>query len=371
MTVFFGAVGPRRMVYFAICMVLVVSLYLALDKRLLLTRLNQLSIEVERRIQWWNWQDTPEEISCRAAHNPVISKDPIPNIVHFILLAGEEKEVDMSYAHFLAIKAAVVRMNAAEIKVHTYGLNTANQWWKEIEKHVTLVHVDRNEVQAAPGLSVSSMALAHQADLLRLAILAREGGIYMDTDVYTFKPFTDLLNNPRDAVMAHEGGNRYGLCNAVIMARPGSTFISKWQDSYKTFNPQVWNEHSVRKPKKLQIQFPDLVCPLSPTVFFWPTWAKAHVLYMHEPITPDEAASLRANMTAFGGAMYENQLAFHAVAAHDYLSTLSPKVIQERDTRFNILVSCHDSVRTFARVGQGRDGPGSTTPHHILQTLTT
>lgn len=329
---------PSRPFLLWLSLALCFCFYFVLSNQRFLTYVNQLDIEVERRIQWWDWHDTAEEVFCRAAHDSTTSKEDIPNVVHFVLLADEGKIVDMSYAQSLAIKAAVLRMNASEIRVHTTGLDTSNAWWLSIKDHVTLVELDREKLHAPHGLLLNDLLLAHQADLFRMDILMREGGIYMDIDVFTLKTFADLLNNPRDVLMGHEGGNRYGLCNAVILARVGSSFMAKWHDSYKTFNPEKWNEHSVRKPKQLQAQFPDLICPLSPTVFFWPTWAQTHIQYMHEEITPDETASLRANMTAFGGSMYENQLAFHAVAAHQYLSQLTPDSIQQRDTRFNVLL---------------------------------
>jgi hypothetical protein len=76
-----------------------------------------------------------------------------------------------------------------------------------LEPHVTLAIIDRNETP----LEDDGLIVQHQADKLRISILAREGGIYLDTDVFALKPFTDLLTNPRSAVMGHEGANRYGL----------------------------------------------------------------------------------------------------------------------------------------------------------------
>jgi hypothetical protein len=74
-------------------------------------------------------------------------------------------------------------------------------------------------------------------------------------------------------------------------------------------------------------------------VFFWPTWVKKHIFYMHEPISQDEKNLLQANMTAFDGAMYKDQLVVHAWGreAREYLSVLSPETIRN-DTRFNVLI---------------------------------
>ncbi|SMY24754.1 unnamed protein product [Zymoseptoria tritici ST99CH_1A5] len=328
----------RLSTYLAIIVFLFAILYLIPNRKLLATRLNQSGIQLEWRIQRWNWISTSEEIFCQSAHELPSTKPPIPNMVHFVILARETKQVELSYSDFLAIKAVILRMNASEIKLHTTALNTANKWYLTIKHHITLIPIDLEEYRSPDGRPFTSICLAHQSDIIRLDILTREGGIYLDTDVFALRSFSNLLTNQRDVLMGHEGGNRYGLCNAVTIARPNSQFMELWHQSYSTFDSEQWNEHSVRMPKLLQVQHPDLICPLSPTTFFWPTWAVKHVEYMHEPITAEEKDELRENMATFGGAMYENQLAFHAVAAKDYLPLLTPEVVQEKDTRFNVLV---------------------------------
>ncbi|PPJ57769.1 hypothetical protein CBER1_00234 [Cercospora berteroae] len=317
-------------------------LFLYSQRTSLATHINQLSWQVERRIVDWNWKDTPEEKLCRATDHttPKHSKNAIPNIVHFILLAREGAELDLTYAQYLAIKAALLRMDATQVKVHTNGIDATNKWWRDVAPKVVLETVDTTGILDHHGVPIANMDLPHQTDILRIAILLREGGIYMDTDVYALKPFTDLLNSPRDTLMGHEGGNHYGLCNAVIVSRPGSDFLVKWQKTYTTFDPKKWNEHSVLMPKKLQVRYPELLCPLSPSVFFWPTWGKDHIRYMHEPTSPADVDALLHNMTVFDGAMYENQLAIHAwsTSSKEHLRQLSPEFVMGTDTRFNVLL---------------------------------
>ena len=95
--------------------------YIIFNGKVLLTQLNQNSWHIESRLEHWDWQDTDDEIYCRnqdgATYPRDGAKELIPNVVHFIFLAAEGEEVELSYAHFLAIKAAVVRMEAVEIKM--------------------------------------------------------------------------------------------------------------------------------------------------------------------------------------------------------------------------------------------------------------
>jgi hypothetical protein len=296
------------------------------------TRLNQISLGVETRVTWWDGKDTQEEITCQSPGKSF--KEPIPHVVHYIYLGTPEHPAELPYRTYLAIKAALVRMRPDKVKMHIYrhGFNTSNIWWEALREHVALVEHDPDTMHGPHGRPLGDFVVQHQADFLRLDILSKEGGIYLDTDVFPLRPFTHLLSNDRDIVMGHEGGNRYGLGNAVIVARPGSEFIQLWIDSYATFNRWIWNYHSIRMPKLLQVQYPELICPLSPSAFFWPTWAASHHRYMHNPINSEEASQLHAQMEMYGGSMYENQLAIHQGVDID------PQDRLLEDTRFNILV---------------------------------
>lgn len=303
------------------------------EPKLFMTRLNQISLGVEQRVKWWDWHDTDEEIYCRGPNwHP--NKPPIPNVVHYVFLSPRDQPSELSYRAFLSIKAAILRMQADEIKIHTYetGINPDNPWFKQLQDHVTVVKHDRDLLRGPRGRPVDDFMIQHQADFMRISILLQEGGIYFDNDVFAFKPFTDLLKSSRDVVLGHEGGNRYGFGNAIIVARAHAEFLQKWQDSYATFNDWIYNYHSVRMPKLLQVEYPHLICPLSPTVFFWPTWAASHARYMQRPVSEEAIAELRANMSRFGGAMYENQLALHQGV------TLEPEKVMYEDTRLNVLL---------------------------------
>jgi hypothetical protein len=142
--------------------------------------------------------------------------------------------------------------------------------------------------------------------------------------------------------MGHEGGNRGGLCNAILVARKNSSFIDRWNAEYNNVDlSREWNFHSVILPKQLQLQKPDDICALPPSTFFWPTWTWQHVLWMHEPLTRQQARQWTAEIKRNGGSLFGEQLAYHAwsqMAWDRYLSKLTPEIVRTRDTRFNLLV---------------------------------
>lgn len=175
---------------------------------------------------------------------------------------------------------------------------------------------------------------------MRLHVLNAHGGLYLDSDAYILRPLNHLFQGARDVYMGHEGGNRWGLCNGVIMAKAGAPFLARWLDKYANFDDSQWNDHSVLLPKKLATENPDEICTLSPSVFFWPMWTKATLWWMHEPLDKEEAAVVEAQIAKNGGSLFEDQLIYHAWShpAKQYLGRLTPDIILAEDTRFNLLI---------------------------------
>jgi hypothetical protein len=178
----------------------------------------------------------------------------------------------------------------------------------------------------------------------------QEGGIYFDSDVYVLQSFDEIRNSPRDVVLGHEGGNRFGLCGGVMLARPGSPFIKRWIKSYSTFKKGEWNEHSVVLPKEMTEENPysEEVCTLSPHAFFWPTWTTGQIEWMHEPLS-DELADVEETLKTNDGSLFKGQLAYHgwnSALSGDHLTRLTEQVVLHRDTRFNLM------VRRFIRGSQ-------------------
>jgi hypothetical protein len=291
----------------------------------------------------WDWKDTPEEIICQNYPTTAL-EDYIPRTVHFILIAEHNKQAELEFYQYLAIKAALLRIRPDSLKIHSYAFNESNQWWQHIKHAVTLVTHEPHQTLRTSDGRAHKLRLPHQTDVLRLQILYQEGGIYLDTDVYALQSFSPLLQSPKALLMGHEGGNRSGIGNAVIVARPGSPFIARWLASYnESFDnrPQMWNHHSIKVPAELAIQHPDDICKLSPSTFFWPTWSSEHIDAMHSPLIEEEVVELKHNMTSYSGAMYANQLAYHAwgnIARVRFLSQLTPESLFSVETRFNILL---------------------------------
>ncbi|KAI0449372.1 hypothetical protein F5B21DRAFT_494488 [Xylaria acuta] len=314
---------------------------------------------------------TKDELDCLfgrtrpATTTPPTDTELIPNHVHFIFGLSnpyvEPRVGTFNFISYLAVRSAVVGMRAENISLHyTYLADPpapepnknpfSNRWVDRLKDDITLVYHSPEEMAALKNQPGAHWQAAHVSDVLRLNLLREQGGIYLDTDAFGLRPFTDLLRSPRDIIMGHEGGNRAGLCNAIMVARKNSTFIDRWVAEYNNVDlSHEWNFHSVILPKKLQLQNPDDICALPPSAFFWPTWTWHHVQWMHEPLTRQQARQWTTEINRNGGSLFGEQLAFHAwsqMSWDRYLSRLTPEMVRTRDTRFNLLVRrfLHDDV---------------------------
>ncbi|KAL8407385.1 hypothetical protein RB594_006282 [Gaeumannomyces avenae] len=291
----------------------------------------------------YNFKPTPGEAKCfdgtvERVNAPGVTAD-IPKVVHFVW--GPKGEGSFNLLLYIAIRAALTTLEPKEVRVHYTNIDRDNEWFKLLEPNITLVHHDpKSYLGPFLDLDPESWVMAHMADVLRLTVLLEEGGIYLDADAFVLRPFDTLLKGARDVVMGHEGGVRMGLTNAVILSKAGAPFIKRWLGMYTSFDKTLWNEHSVKLPRRLEDQYPDELCTLSPSAFYWPMWTEGSVDWMHEPLSDKEAAEVDEAMRKNDGALFGDQLVLHAWShpARRYTHRLTPDIMRRENTRFNMLL---------------------------------
>ncbi|KAI9320289.1 nucleotide-diphospho-sugar transferase [Zopfochytrium polystomum] len=278
------------------------------------------------------------------------AKDPsafkVPKIIHFVFgLQPDFGGFPFRFFHYMAIKIAHVVQKPDKILLH-YKYAPEGEWWEKTKKYATLVEVEEvpTEIFGNPIKDV-----AHMADVVRMNVLLKYGGIYLDTDVYAYRSFDSLLHH--ETVLGAEKGD--GLCNGVIISAANSTFLRAWYESYRTFDASLWNEHSVLLPKRLASSMPNDICTLPRISMFYPTWDYSHVDFVHKE---DEY-------------IFDNsyQYAYHAWnhRAIGYLKELTPEVVRSKDTSFNRLLRPFldgdgDENNGQQPVGGGGEGGGAT-----------
>ena len=182
----------------------------------------------------------------------------IPNVIHFIYVGGRP----FSFVHFLAVYTAW-RVNRPRRIYFHHTEEPIGPWWEKARPFLELNRVP--PVREIDGNPVKYPA--HMADVIRLEMLQRHGGIYLDLDVVCLRPFDPLLQH--DFVMGMEPGT--GLCNAVILSRPNAAFLAAWRQQYRSFDARRWNHHSVILPWQMAQSMPEHIHVADKYAFFYPT----------------------------------------------------------------------------------------------------
>jgi hypothetical protein len=254
-------------------------------------------------------------------------KNKIPNIIHFIYgLKIQDEEFDMY--KYIAIKSAIDVNNPEKIYFYYY-YEPYGYWWEKIKSLLILEKIiPPNEIY---GNKVSHYA--HQTDIIRLQKLIEHGGIYLDIDTICLKSFEDLLNN--DFVMGMQYNSDfsevYGLCNAVLLGKPNSSFAIKWLESYKSFRSNgrdnYWDEHSVLKPLELSKIYNNEVTILNSNAFFYPLWYNIK----------DILFNIDFNIEIYKN-IIKNNYCIHLwdTYSNEYLKLLNSEIIFSKNTLYNI-----------------------------------
>ncbi len=199
------------------------------------------------------------------------TKNKIPKIVH--LCYGFKENPEFTFFNYLCVLSIVNKIKPDKIILyHHYDIK--GKWWDRAK--IYLKTVKTSLINNFMGNDIEHFA--HMSDVVRLEMLRFSGGIYMDIDTFVNKSFDDLLDNEFVMGIQNSGGkgNRdyYGLCNAIMLSEKNSFFSTEWIKSYRDFNQNKWDYHSVVKPYYIAKQFPENITILAPKKFFPFLWGE-------------------------------------------------------------------------------------------------
>jgi hypothetical protein len=187
-------------------------------------------------------------------------------IVHFVFGLRPQDE-PFHLLHYLAIESCRQVVAPDEIRMHVHHL-PYGVYWDLARPLVTLERVDpiREVDELAAGPIITRFRYAHHSDVIRLDVLARDGGMYADIDTLFVRRVPDHWWD-FDAVIGREAPVRYpdseepepSMSNALLMARPGSSFITRWRSDIIAAMDGTWSGHSCRLATRLATTAPESV----------------------------------------------------------------------------------------------------------------
>jgi mannosyltransferase OCH1-like enzyme len=186
----------------------------------------------------------------------------IPKIFHFIYITGGSCH-PFIMAHYIAIKTCI-KIQKPDFVYLWYNNESddlkKNKYWIESKKLVISVKIRPPEYVNNRYIPYKQ----HQADVMRLLILEKFGGVYCDLDILSVHPLDGsgsvkpCFENPThknpdlytyDFVISRESDS--ALCNCLIMVRPNHPFIKQWIKQYEDTYDTDWNLLSVRHPNEM------------------------------------------------------------------------------------------------------------------------
>jgi hypothetical protein len=190
----------------------------------------------------------------------------IPRVVHLVFGLRDQDE-PFHLLHHLAVRSCVEVLEPDEVVMHVHNMPHGAYWdltrpLVTIEPVTPVAEVERRPVDD----DVRPYRYAHHADVVRLDVLAEHGGLYSDIDVLWWQPPPDELWS-KAAVLGAEAPVKYSrwrraepsLSNAVILAEPGSPYITAWREQVVGAMDGSWSNHSCRLATRLADEHPDLV----------------------------------------------------------------------------------------------------------------
>lgn len=190
--------------------------------------------------------------------------DLIPKLIHFVLVSMNGKPKKIPLCYFVSIKAAKIMYPDWQIWVHHDG-NMVGEHWNN-----SLQYIDKLITVTVPA-SIQGQWIKfvqHKADWIRLDIMRKYGGIYLDIDVIAIRPIPTALRTS-NVVLAREK-NEDRICNAIIMSKPNSKFINEWIKNYiSDYKSRSWSYNSMEYPTLLSKLYTGEVNVQERNLFFY------------------------------------------------------------------------------------------------------
>nr|XP_037268261.1 uncharacterized protein LOC119159562 [Rhipicephalus microplus] len=156
----------------------------------------------------------------------------VPNIVHFVRLG----DAPLSFIEVVSIRAAWLQQKPDSLMIHcdNCSATTGSENWKHIKDipRLTLNYVEKPETIF--GIEIS--CIQHASDIVRIRVLRKYGGIYLDSDSYVVKS----LDKYRRYETTIGWPPRGIIGNQIIIAHKRSEFLRLYYESYRKYRPDLW-----------------------------------------------------------------------------------------------------------------------------------
>jgi len=165
----------------------------------------------------------------------------VPNLIHFIHFDLKE----LKFVTFICILSAFYNHRPSKIYIHS-NVNVISGRYLPLLMDVMGDRLVINHWLDKPthvfGQKLSSVY--HSADVARIKILIKFGGIFLDEDVFVIKNLNSFRHF--EFVVGWPQGQNMG--NQVLVAHKDARFLRYYLDSYKEYRPSMWYYNAGESP---------------------------------------------------------------------------------------------------------------------------
>ena len=213
---------------------------------------------------------------------PALSTDDglVPRAFHFV--CNVEDGADIPYYGYLAIKAALHFNPNWGAYLHCLGTPRGPNF-DRIRGLVSILEVGRFEYLGSSRFFDNQ----HKADIIRLLVRYRIGGVCLPLDTMVCRSFEELRRAEFClGVQAAGWASPPGLHARVMVGRPKSSFSTRWLERYQSFrslgHDGLSDYHSLRVPTMLMLESPDSITVLSYRAFAYPLWYSTEAVLLSD-----------------------------------------------------------------------------------------
>ena len=199
--------------------------------------------KVEAKVEVEVEEETKVEANVEEEANVVFIRNELTEannyIIHFIF--GLDKDNVFYKFMYFAILSAFKIHKPKEIMFH-YQYLPVGEWFDKIRPYIKLCKID----VTYPHPNIKHFS--HKTDYIKLIILQKFGGLYLDIDTLSTKMFI-----PDNKIILLKHGSEYGIQSSFLYLEDNypNEFITKWIQSYSNFKVDKWNYNSTVIPKIL------------------------------------------------------------------------------------------------------------------------
>jgi len=182
--------------------------------------------------------------------------EPIPNIVHYVWILNQRQDnMRLGFEHFLSLYAASTLWNPDKIYIHTdipegkflpeAGAESPSDKWNILIANTSNVEINHIIAPAlVPGTNKTITRIEHKSDFIRLQMMRRYGGVYLDWDAHPLRDIKPLRYSGFKAIVGREPSHR--VQTGTYMATKDSLLMKIWSEKMSLSYDGTWARHSNR-----------------------------------------------------------------------------------------------------------------------------